>query len=169
MAGDPALEESYAVNPNSRSKQTTKFSTSAEAATLVQREHDFLSISRASSGIWYVDSGASRHMAGVCEYFSELSESGTNIEVVLDDDRVVRVVGVGTLTFQRESKPLLKVSDVLYVPGMRKNLISISALEDRGYEVLFRGGQVLMYSRGTPADSVRVIGVCHAKVYKFAF
>lgn len=90
--------------------------------------------------MWYVDSGASRHMTGVREYFSELSESGTDIEVVLDDDRVVRAVGVGTLTFQRESKPPLKVSDILYVPGIRKNLISVSALEDRGYEILFRGG-----------------------------
>ncbi|WP_438938676.1 hypothetical protein, partial [Actinobacillus pleuropneumoniae] len=75
---------------------------------------------------------------------------------------------MGTVTFQRESKPPLKVSEVFYVPGM-KNLISVSALEDRGYEVLFRGGQVLMYPRGTPADSARVIGVRHAKVYKFAF
>eukprot|EP00253_Pinus_taeda_P003200 PITA_03200 len=143
-------------------------SSARSPTTQVQREHVFPSISRASSGIWYVYSGSSCHMTGVHEYL-ELSESGTNIEVVLDDDRVVRVVGVGTLTFQRESKPSLKVSYVLYVPGMKKNLISISALEDRGYEVLFRGGQVLMYPRGTPADSARVIGVRHAKVYKFAF
>ena len=52
---------------------------------------------------------------------------------------------------------------------MRKNLISVSALEDREYEVLFRGGQVLMYPRGAPAESARVIGVHHAKVYRFAF
>lgn len=77
-------------------------------------------------------------MTGVCEYFSELSESDTDVEVVLGDDRVVRAVTVGTLTFQRESKPPLKVTKVLYVPGMRKNLISVSALEDRGYEVVFR-------------------------------
>ena len=31
-------------------------------ATEVQRDHAFPSTSRASSGIWYVDSGASRHM-----------------------------------------------------------------------------------------------------------
>ena len=73
------------------------------------------------------------------------------------------------MTFDREPKPPLKVSDVLYVPGMRKNLISISALEDRGYEILFRGGQELIYPRGAPTDSTRVIGVRHAKVYKFAF
>eukprot|EP00253_Pinus_taeda_P012573 PITA_12573 len=148
---------------------TCESSSARSPATQVQREHAFPSISGASSGIWYVDSGASRHMTGVHEYFSEISESGTDIEVVLGDDRVVRAVNVGTLTFQRESKPPLKVSDVLYVPGMRKNLISVSVLEDRGYEVLFRGGQVLMYPRGTPADSARVIGVRHAKVYKFAF
>ena len=93
-------------------------------------------------------------MTGVREYFSELSESDTNVEVVLGDDRVVRAVGVGTLTFQRESKPPLKVTEVFYVPGMRKNLISVSALEDRGYEVLFRGGQVLMYPRGAPAEKI---------------
>ena len=58
---------------------------------------------------------------------------------------------------------------VLYVPRTRKNLISVSALEDRGYEILFRRGQVLIYPRGAPAESVRVIGVRHANVYKFAF
>lgn len=144
-------------------------SSAGSPATQVQREHAFPLISGASLGNWYVDSGASCHMTGVREYFSELSESSTNIEVVLSDGRDFRAVGVGTLTFQRESKPLLKVSYVLYVPGMRKNLISISALEDTGYEVLLRGGQVLMYPRGTPAHSARVIGVHHAKVYKFAF
>eukprot|EP00253_Pinus_taeda_P003842 PITA_03842 len=92
-------------------------------ATQVQREHTFPSISGASSSIWYVDSGASCHMTGVREYFSEISESSTDIEVVLGDARVVRAVVVGTLTFQRKSKPPLKVTEVLYVPGMRKNLI----------------------------------------------
>eukprot|EP00253_Pinus_taeda_P027997 PITA_27997 len=144
-------------------------SSAGSPAIQVQREQDFPSISEASTGIWYVHSGASRHMTGVREYFSEISESETDVEVVLGDDKVVRAVGVGTLTFQRESKPPLKVTKVLYVPRMRKNLISVSALEDRGYEVLFRGGRVLMYPRGAPAESPRVIGVRHAKVYRFAF
>ena len=64
-------------------------------------------------------------MTGVREYFSEFLESGTDIEVVLGDNKVVRAVGVRTLTFDREPTPLLKVSNVLYVPEMRKNLISV--------------------------------------------
>lgn len=106
----------------------------------VQRECAFPAISRASSSIWYVDSGASRHMTGVREYFLELLEGDTDMEVVLGDENIIRAVGVGTLTFDRGPKPPLKVSDVLYVLGMKKNLISISALEDRGYDVLFRRG-----------------------------
>eukprot|EP00253_Pinus_taeda_P028205 PITA_28205 len=82
-------------------------------------------------------SGASHHMTGVREYFSELSKGDTDMEVVLGDDSVVRAIGVGTLTFDSGPKPPLKVSDVLYVPGIKKNLISVSALEDRGYDVLF--------------------------------
>ena len=70
-------------------------------------------------------------MTRVREYFSELSKNGTNIEVILGDNSIVRAISVGTLTFDREPKPPLKVSNVLYVPGMRKNLISVSALEDK--------------------------------------
>ena len=48
-------------------------STSAGSpATEVERECAFPYTSKASSGIWYVDSGASRHMTGVHEYFLEL-------------------------------------------------------------------------------------------------
>eukprot|EP00253_Pinus_taeda_P031070 PITA_31070 len=95
------------------------------SAIQVQRECAFLATRRASSSIWYVDSGASRHMTGVREYFSELSEDDTDMEVVLGDDNIVGAVGVGTLTFDREAKATLKVSNVLYVPGMKKNLISV--------------------------------------------
>lgn len=95
--------------------------TSAGSPTIqVQRECAFPATSRASSSIWYVDSGTSRHMIGVREYFSELSEGDLDMEVVLGDDSIVRVVNVGTLTFDRGPKPPLKVSDVLYVPGMKK-------------------------------------------------
>ena len=41
-------------------------------------------------------------MTGVREYFSDLTEKGLDIEVVLGDDSIFRVVGIGTLSFQRE-------------------------------------------------------------------
>ena len=102
-------------------------STSAGSlATEVKRECVVPSTSGASSGIWYVDSGASRDMTGFCEYFSELLESGTDIEVVFGDDNIVRAVGVGTLTFDREPKPPLKFLDVLCVRDEEEPYIHFS-------------------------------------------
>ena len=66
-----------------------EFTSAGSPATEVERECAFPSTSGASSGIWYVDNGASHHMTTIREYFSKLSESGTDIEVVLGDDTVV--------------------------------------------------------------------------------
>ena len=34
--------------------------------------------------------------------------------------------------------------DVKYVPGMKKNLVSIAMLEDKGYDVVFNKGKVFL-------------------------
>jgi hypothetical protein len=86
--------------------------------------------------MWYIDSCASSHMTGVREYFSILQEE-MDLVIEMGNNAKCRVVGHGTMTFQRESGKPLIVRDVLYVPGMTKNLISVSTLEDRGYVVSF--------------------------------
>ena len=87
----------------------------------------------------------------------------------LGDEHIVRAIGVGTVSFQRDSLPPLAISKVLYVPGLKKNLISVSTIEDKGYEVTFRCGQVIMYPRGSSIESGKVIGVWHGKLYRFSF
>jgi hypothetical protein len=128
-----------------------------------------LSSSTTSSVVWYIDSGASRHMTGVRSQFSELTERTLETDVVLGDDRTVSAAGVGTVIFQRESLPPLKLCDVLYVPGLTWNLVSVSTIKDRGYEVVFRGGQVLLYPKGGNIASARVIGVRQEKLYRMIF
>jgi hypothetical protein len=100
-----------------------------------------LSTRATHSSVWYIDSGASHHMTCVREHLSDLTKIG-DLEVVLGDDRVVKGVGSGTISFQRESLPPMLLRDVLYVLGLKNNLISFSTIEERGYEVLFRDGQV---------------------------
>lgn len=119
--------------------------------------------------MWYIDNGDSRHMTATHEFFLELAERALDIEIVLGDNHTVRVIGVGTVIFEREPLPPLKVMDVLYVPRMKKNLISVSAIEEKGFDVTFLGGQVLMHSKGASITSVKVIGVCSGKLYKFNF
>jgi hypothetical protein len=60
----------------------------------------------------------------------------------------VKAVGSGTVSFQRESLPPMTLTEVLYVPGLKKNLVSVSTIEEKGYEVLFHDGQVLLFPKG---------------------
>jgi hypothetical protein len=39
------------------------------------------------------------------------------------------------------------MKDVLYVPGLTKNLLSISALENKGFKVSFIDEEVLMWAK----------------------
>ena len=89
------------------------------------------------TGTWYIDSGASCHMTRVREYFNNLKEYNANFNIVLGDNAKYKPTRKGTVRFQRESGKPLSINDVLFVPGLTKNTISISALEDKGYEVTF--------------------------------
>ena len=61
---------------------------------------------------------------------------------------MVKVVGSGIVSFQRESLPPMLLRDVLYVSILKNNLVSISTIEDRGYEVLFFDGNSLFFPNG---------------------
>ena len=56
-----------------------------------------------SSSTWFIDSGASSHMTGDRDMFSDMSKTDLELEVVLGDVIVVRAVGRGTVPFDRDS------------------------------------------------------------------
>jgi hypothetical protein len=88
-------------------------------------------------GTWYIDSGASCHMIGVREYFGNLKEYNAYVNILFGDNAKYKPTCKGTVRFQRESGKPLPINDVLFVLGLTKNLISVLALEDKGYEVTF--------------------------------
>ena len=52
----------------------------------------------------------------------------------------------------------MKMKDVLFVPRLKKNLLSISALDAKGMRVASIDGQVLMWPKGKTIDDAVVIG-----------
>ncbi len=75
------------------------------------------------------DSGSSRHMCGVLEYFDELEEEYGN--VALGDGNIIDSLGVGRIGI---------LENVLYVPELTLGLISMSELDKEGYSTVFKGG-----------------------------
>ena len=86
-------------------------------------------------------------MTGYQENISKLVEKDSHLRVVLGDDAKYTMKGFGATSLQLESKDTLHLSDVLYVHGMKRNLVSILALEDKGYKVAFSDGKVLAWQK----------------------
>jgi hypothetical protein len=68
--------------------------------------------------------------------------------VVNEGGMAKAVRGVGNLRFQLEFGGLLELDGVLFVPRLRVNLLSVSALEDVGYCALFKREHVFIYMQG---------------------
>src|SRR5882757_8194469 len=60
----------------------------------------------------------------------------------------------------------MKMQDVLFVLGLKKNFLSKSALDAKGMRVAFVDGQVLMWPKGKSIDDAIVIGEQEGGLYK---
>jgi hypothetical protein len=94
---------------------------------------------------WIMDSGASSHMMGIWQVFLDFTEIGPGRQVVNEGGMARVARGVGNVRFQLQFGELLELDGVLFVPGLRVNLLSVLALEDVGYCVLFKREHVFIY------------------------
>ena len=76
----------------------------------------------------------------------------------LGDDYQYPIKGSGEPSYKLDSRKSIKMKDVLFVIELKKNLLSILALDEKGMRVAFVDGQVLMWSRGKTIDDAIVIG-----------
>ena len=60
----------------------------------------------------------------------------------------------------------MNMKEVLYVPGLKENLLSVSTLDKKGYSVAFIYGQVLMWSKGKNIEDPIIIGEEEGGLYK---
>ena len=84
-------------------------------------------------------------MTGIWHIFCIISETGLNQFVQSEGGHARAVRGVGKVRFQLSHGGYLDQDGVLFVPGMRVNLLSVSALEDAGYSTLFLRGHVYIF------------------------
>ena len=92
------------------------------------------------------------------ESFINLSEHESPHKVKLGDDYQHPIKGSGEASFKLDFEKYLKKKDVLYIPRLNKNLLSIPALDVKGMRVAFVDGQVMMWQRGKKIDDATMIG-----------
>ena len=113
-----------------------------------------------------INSGASKHMTGFKESLSCLEQKESPHKVNLGDDSQYPIKGIGEASYKLDSGNPMKMKDVLYVPGLKKNILSISALDKKGFRVAFIDGKVLMWTKGKTIDDAIEIGVEEGGLYK---
>ena len=82
--------------------------------------------------MWYLDSGCSKHMTGDKSKFVHLTFKAKGY-VSYGDNNKGKILGIGKIG----KNSSFTIDNVLYVQGLKHNLLSISQLSDKGYKVIF--------------------------------
>ncbi|KAJ9558388.1 LOW QUALITY PROTEIN: hypothetical protein OSB04_013002 [Centaurea solstitialis] len=111
---------------------------------------------KADKGIWYLDSGCSRHMTGSKSVLSNYREE-RGPAVTFGGNGKGQTRGYGTLT-----NGVTTFKRVAYVEGLMHNLLSISQLCDKNHKVSFSKKKCKVKNR---RKEVILTGVRHADIY----
>ena len=76
----------------------------------------------------------------------------------LGDDYQYPIKGSGESFYKLDYGKSMKMQYVLFAPGLKKNLLSISALDAKVMRVTFIDVQVIMWPKGKTIDDVVLIG-----------
>lgn len=99
---------------------------------------------------WYIDSGASDHMVNSLEYFFNVENLAVPVEIaVAKDGQTMKALKRGTIKmFDNDIKRSIIVRNVLYVPNLKYNLLSVKRMEENGFEIYFKNGAATISRNG---------------------
>ena len=80
---------------------------------------------------WLIDSGASKYMKGHVDSLSCLTHKYYPHKVHLGDDYQYPIKGMGEASYKMKSGKFMKKKEVLYVLGLKKNLLSRYSLDKK--------------------------------------
>lgn len=84
-----------------------------------------------TDNVWYLDSGCNNRKKFV-QLYDKVSS-----QVKLRDEKLQNVEGKGVIAVYMKGGNKRLISDVLYVPGLTQNLLSVGQLLQKGYALNF--------------------------------
>ncbi|KAH9752745.1 Integrase catalytic domain-containing protein [Citrus sinensis] len=114
----------------------------------------------ASSSEWILDTGVTYHLCPIKKWFTDFRnlESGA---VVIGNNQPCHTIGIGTIRLKMFDRMVRELKEVRFVPALKKNLISVGALEAKGYKVTIED-DTMKFTHGA---IVILQGVRHHNLY----
>ncbi|KAL1536503.1 Retrovirus-related Pol polyprotein from transposon TNT 1-94 [Salvia divinorum] len=120
-------------------KQTT------DCVQEVENAHALNIMEEVEESSWILDSGCSFHICSKINWFDSISEATGS--VVLGNNQVCKIEGIGSIRLRLADKSTKILTEVRYIPEVKRNLISLGTLERKGYAFHSSGG-VMMVGMG---------------------
>lgn len=132
----------------------------------------FLS-ARYSKDEWYVDSGASVHMTAVQSWLQDVSSPKTCSEIMIANNEKLQVVCKGSIEISTQQGYDITIKEVLCVPSLTTNLLSVSQMIKNNNSVTFSDSQCLIHNANNELvavanliDGVYKLDLCKTPVTK---
>jgi hypothetical protein len=82
---------------------------------------------------WVLDSACSFHICSHREWFSDYSHVHDG-DVIIGDESPLEISGIGSIQIKAHDGTFKNLTNVRYVPKMKRNLISLVTLEAMGFK-----------------------------------
>lgn len=139
-------EKSGTLKPNWRNKESANVAeTEPHLFTVTEESCSAAHVDQKNT--WVLDSGASRHMTSKKELYDSLMPLHEPLNVVVGNDERCPVEGTGTISIMSKNGGSKKLADVLLVPQITRNLLSVAAITDNDLEVRFKKTEVVILDK----------------------
>lgn len=99
------------------------------------------------TNLWYIENGASNHMTGSREKFTDLDETVTGL-VHFGDRSSVKIEGKGCVMMLCKNGEERCLFDVYYIPSLCNNIISLGQMSEDGNKVVLKGDYLWIHDQG---------------------
>ena len=87
---------------------------------------------------WILDSGATEHLCNDERWFTTLEKLDPPISIAIaKDDQTLSASHIGTISVTHDTGKVLSIQNVLLVPNLRANLLSVPKITKAGMNVVF--------------------------------
>ena len=133
----------------SASSSNTIVATSSLLMAVVEEVSDLLlhgsKGATSDPALWYLDTGATNHMTGRKEFFNKLDES-INGSMKFGDNSRIQIEGRGEIEVSQKDGSNLCLSNVLFVPRLEANILSLGRLDEEGYQMVMGEGKLTIFN-----------------------